>query len=247
MAKIRTHYDNLKVARNAPDIVIKAAHKALLQQHHPDKAKDKATAERITRILNEAREVLLDPEKRKQHDLWIKEQERQNKHRPPPPPSPEESPKPSPTPPPVTEKFISHYRVLSNGVAHDTDTGLIWCRFALGQTWQADNITGDAILYSWQAAQDAVEAFNRQGGHAGHNDWRLPSVNELKTLLGRQEGQKEFINGQVFPDNPRWQWTATPYAGYGGGAWLINFNEGLPINDNPSLPCAVRLVRGTSG
>ena len=89
--KIRTHYDNLKVARNAPDIVIKAAHKALLQHHHPDKAVDKATAERITRILNDAREVLLDPERRKEHDAWIKAQEdssrpkasaRQIQHRP---------------------------------------------------------------------------------------------------------------------------------------------------------------------
>jgi len=55
--------------------VIKAAHKALLQMHHPDKATDKVAAERITRIINEAREVLLDPVRRKQHDDWIKEKE----------------------------------------------------------------------------------------------------------------------------------------------------------------------------
>jgi hypothetical protein len=30
MANIRTHYDNLRVARNAPDSVIKAAYKAFL-------------------------------------------------------------------------------------------------------------------------------------------------------------------------------------------------------------------------
>jgi DnaJ-class molecular chaperone len=34
---IRPHYDNLKVARNAPDSVIKAAYKALMQNYHPDK------------------------------------------------------------------------------------------------------------------------------------------------------------------------------------------------------------------
>jgi DnaJ-class molecular chaperone len=36
MTNIRTHYDNLKVARNAPDSVIKAAYKALCQTYHPD-------------------------------------------------------------------------------------------------------------------------------------------------------------------------------------------------------------------
>lgn len=245
MAKLRTHYDNLKVARNAPDIVIKAAHKALLQLHHPDKAQDKAAAERITRILNDAREVLLDPAKRKQHDLWIKEQERKHKHQ-----GFESSHADQTTPkkhgpkePPVSEELVGHYRLLSNGLAQDTQSRLLWCRFALGQRWQAGQVEGEAALYAWQAAQEAVDLFNKQGGYAGHTDWRLPSVNELKTLINPQEGHKSYINAYAFPNNPRWLWTSSPYAGYGGGAWLVNFIEGLAINDNPNLPCAVRLVR----
>lgn len=246
MAKIRTHYDNLKVAHNAPDIVIKAAHKALIQQHHPDKCQDKAAAERIVRILNDAREALLDPVKRKQHDAWIKEQEHKYKHHASASAPPNEDPQPTthPKEPPVTEQVISHYRALSNGLAHDTQSRLTWCRFALGQSWQTDKVEGEAALYAWQAAQEAVHLFNQQGGYAGYTDWRLPTVTELKTLLDSPIGQASFINGQVFPANPRWQWTISPYAGYGGGAWLVNFSEGLAINDNPSLPCAVRLVRG---
>lgn len=50
MANIRTHYDNLKVARNAPTSVIKAAYKALCQTYHTDKFQGSyKEAEGITR------------------------------------------------------------------------------------------------------------------------------------------------------------------------------------------------------
>jgi len=37
VTKLRTHYDNLKVSRDAPDNVIRAAYKTLSQKYHPDK------------------------------------------------------------------------------------------------------------------------------------------------------------------------------------------------------------------
>jgi TPR repeat protein len=76
MAKIRTHYDNLKVVRTAPESVIKAAHKALCQTYHPDKLKgSREEAERIIKIINASYTVLIDPVKRKEHDDWIKNKE----------------------------------------------------------------------------------------------------------------------------------------------------------------------------
>jgi curved DNA-binding protein CbpA len=69
---IRTHYDNLQVSRNASDAVIRAAYKSLMQRYHPDKNPDsRQEAERITRIINEAFEVLSNPALRSQHDDWI--------------------------------------------------------------------------------------------------------------------------------------------------------------------------------
>ena len=49
----RTHYDNLKVARNAPQAVIRAAYKALSQRYHPDLNGDTERNHRIMQILNE--------------------------------------------------------------------------------------------------------------------------------------------------------------------------------------------------
>lgn len=68
---MRTHYDNLKVARNAPSEVIKAAYKALTQKYHPDKNPGDSDAHRIMSLINASYEVLIDPEKRRVHDLWI--------------------------------------------------------------------------------------------------------------------------------------------------------------------------------
>lgn len=250
MTKIRTHYDNLKVTRNAPDIVIKAAHKALLQMHHPDKATDKVAAERITRILNDAREVLLDPVRRKQHDDWIKEQEERHhnrateSHSSPPPSDASQSPPEKRQQ--NTEQAIGKYLASTNGTATDTETRLMWCRFALGQTWDNDAVYGDAKVYTWLDALDAVQTFNRQGGYAGYTDWRIPDINELKTLLDKQSGTAgaHCINNQVFLKNPPWIWSSSPYAGYGGGSWFVNFTEGIAINESPGFHRAIRLVRG---
>lgn len=85
MSKIRTHYDNLKIARNAPDALIKAAYKVLLQQHHPDKVEvaKQAEALRITHLIRGSYDVLSDPVQRAEHDAWIKTQEAQSRsHKP---------------------------------------------------------------------------------------------------------------------------------------------------------------------
>lgn len=75
MAKIHTHYDNLKVARMAPQEVIRAAYKALSQKYHPDKNPGDDKAARIMAIVNTAYGILSDPMRRKEHDEWIAAEE----------------------------------------------------------------------------------------------------------------------------------------------------------------------------
>ncbi len=74
MSKIRTHYDNLKVAQDAPIEVIRAAYRSLSQKHHPDKNPGDTDAHRVMSIINRSYEVLSDPEQRQQHDEWIAQQ-----------------------------------------------------------------------------------------------------------------------------------------------------------------------------
>lgn len=77
----RTHYQNLKVAGNAPPEVIKAAWRALSQQFHPDLNPGDADAVRKMQIINEAYEVLSDPERRARHDEAIRKARAQSEPR----------------------------------------------------------------------------------------------------------------------------------------------------------------------
>lgn len=68
---MRTHYDNLKVSKDAPIEVIQAAYRSLAKKYHPDINKDNPDAARIMQIINSSYEILSDPQKRKEHDSWI--------------------------------------------------------------------------------------------------------------------------------------------------------------------------------
>lgn len=66
--EFKDYYDVLGVAREANDAEIKKAFRKLARKYHPDVAKDKVRAESKFRELNEANEVLSDPEKRRLYD-----------------------------------------------------------------------------------------------------------------------------------------------------------------------------------
>ena len=75
MAKLITHYENLQVTENASAEVIKGAYRYLAQKWHPDKNPEQwDLAERNTKIINDAYKILSDPDLRRQHDNWIREQ-----------------------------------------------------------------------------------------------------------------------------------------------------------------------------
>jgi curved DNA-binding protein len=67
-AKFRDYYQTLGVSKSASAAEIKTAFRKLARQHHPDTAKDKKEAEEKFKEINEAYEVLGDPEKRKRYD-----------------------------------------------------------------------------------------------------------------------------------------------------------------------------------
>jgi curved DNA-binding protein len=64
----KDYYDILGVARDASGEEIKKAFRKLAHKYHPDVAKDKTTAEAKFKEINEANEVLSDPEKRRKYD-----------------------------------------------------------------------------------------------------------------------------------------------------------------------------------
>lgn len=75
----RTHYDNLKISRNATTQEIKKAYRRLAQQYHPDRNGNSAESQRIMKIINQAYAVLSDPESRRAYDRKLMEQEREER------------------------------------------------------------------------------------------------------------------------------------------------------------------------
>lgn len=75
MPLLRTHYANLKIARDAPPEIVKAAYRALSTRWHPDRNPGNPDAVRIMALINESYAVLSDPDRRAEHDRWILRQE----------------------------------------------------------------------------------------------------------------------------------------------------------------------------
>ncbi len=103
---------------------------------------------------------------------------------------------------------ISRYIAYDDGTALDTVTGLLWMRCLVGQTWIGSTCTGKAKTFEWEAARTQTANF------AGHSDWRIPSIEELRSLVYCSHGKPAYFNNgkpgreeyiaQGHPDNFDW-------------------------------------------
>lgn len=102
--------------------------------------------------------------------------------------------------------------IVEDGIATDTKTGLTWLRFAYGQTWKNRSAEGDLLLFDWETAATLIPMECNINEYGGFTDWRLPTIDELKTLINRGENH---IYADVFPNNnkiPVWSSSPNIYA-----------------------------------
>src|SRR5215213_9764969 len=82
--QFKDYYEVLGVPRGANEDEIRKSFRKLARQYHPDVAKDKKNAEEKFKEINEAYEVLSDPEKRRKYDQLGANWKQGAEFRPPP-------------------------------------------------------------------------------------------------------------------------------------------------------------------
>jgi len=170
------------------------------------------------------------------------------------------------------DQLLIGARYLDNqdGTVTDPQTGLMWMRCTLGQswskTWNSDfTCRGEARLYQLNRAVQPNANF------AGHDDWRLPSVDELYSVVhcssGQQRPRQYNADGQVigingvaqdgscvehqsptidrlaFPNTPEGRFrTSSSYGNDARYVWYVRFESGA-VGWGSSGSSWIRLVR----
>ncbi len=94
----------------------------------------------------------------------------------------------------------------------DNLTGLMWVR------------TPGSTLRTWANALSDANGLSL----CGYNDWRLPNVNELESLINAEQANSAtWLNGQGFSNvQAGYYWSSSTYADYTAGAWDVYMYNG---------------------
>jgi hypothetical protein len=137
------------------------------------------------------------------------------------------------------------YTANADGTITDSSTGLIWEKLTNdGTIHDFDN------LYTWDLAFQKIADLNA-ANFAGYNDWRLPNLNELLTLVdyGRagpavdpvlsNKTLNSFSKSSLY-------WSSTSFRYNPANAWFVDFKEGKVKANGKTNLHYVRAVRGGS-
>ena len=138
------------------------------------------------------------------------------------------------------QKKVAHFIENKNGTITDNKTGLMWVKNP--HTDLPEKFKGEM---KWQPAIDACKALD----FAGQKDWRLPTVEELISIIDWTAGAKSgepTIDTKFFPDTKTsWYWTITPCPWVAGGARVVSFYSGGVDSSYEDGSFYVRLVRSS--
>ncbi len=117
----------------------------------------------------------------------------------------------------------------SDQTISDNLTGLMWTKDAGTPT--VGSCTGWTMPWSWQQALDYVACLN-SNNYLGHNDWRLPNIDELSSLGNMGEANNNtWLNAQGFTNVQFLFWSSNTYAGSTGDAWWVQLGGAMGFVD----------------
>ena len=145
---------------------------------------------------------------------------------------------------------FSRYVENLDGTVSDHQTGLMWMKCSYGQTYDGADIDNDNLICddspafgTWQQAF-AWAADSNANSTYGYNDWRLPNIKELGSIVDFGSA-KPAINQSVFPNTVSGPyWTSTPSKANVHQTIYIGFQAGdYGPSDRSSTGLYLRLVR----
>ncbi len=148
---------------------------------------------------------------------------------------------------------LAGYVENKDGTVTDVKTHLMWMQCAQGQV--GTQCEGVVLQYTWELAMRIPETLNKRGGFAGYTDWRLPSVQELQSLVRMDSNPTICL--EAFPNAPETLfWSSTQlHEGINEGnidqkddnvlIWNVYFKTGSLGTNAPYNSYAVRLVRSS--
>ena len=106
----------------------------------------------------------------------------------------------------------------------------------------ADSVTSLQWTYDYSEGLPWKQALAYCEGlsYGGHSDWRLPIVNELRSLIY----VSKVVPASDFPNaGTGWYWSSSSYVVYADIAWVVDFGNGYVNRDDKSNFNTVRCVR----
>lgn len=105
-----------------------------------------------------------------------------------------------------------------NGTISDNDTGLMWMKCVAGSTWNGSACVDSYLVGTgcggdgWKGVLNHAKCLNERGGFAGYQDWRLPNIKELASVV--QWESDEHFSQMMFPNLPLYApiFSSSPYA-----------------------------------
>ena len=121
----------------------------------------------------------------------------------------------------------ARFTTNSDTTVTDRLSGLTWASIANTPTVTGTpSCTGGA--QNWQSAFNYIACLN-VNNYLGHNDWRLPNVNELQSLSNDDSGNSAgtWLNTQGFSNFQPNYWSSDTHLVYPSYGWVVNVVSGM--------------------
>jgi len=142
-----------------------------------------------------------------QEGLTIPEYEKQVKEKDPPPvrenvPALAKALTDRPATSSISTRIGPQGRYIDNhdGTVTDSGTSLMWMRCAIGQSWTGSTCKGNAKVVTWN------EAIKYSIKFAGYDNWRLPNIDELASIIYCSNGQPDYFSNGKNANNGTGDW-----------------------------------------